>query len=1052
MIEKTARNGPRPGSRFWGCTRYPDCRGLIPISKAPLAPGRAHDVKQVGPPTPDVRTPAASPEEETERHPTQRAPARHTPASEPEHRMLDYYIACIEAEGRKELTLPRSDLGDRFVLLESGSECVMGSAEGDWRALSRAPAVAAFVKRAGMSDDSEKILYGFPLIAGHRDGVAIVAPLFYTEVESRLSENGNTAEVRPVTDAIEMSGMALELLGLPRSERAEILQALDGAEDEPFRARWRMLEALGLVGESSDPGRGLAALAWQRRGIQPTAVLFVGQRAVVTRQLLEDLEELRRKPVKDLQRGPLGVILSNKPAGQGTLALQPQPAVVPTNFSQDQAISAALERSVTVVTGPPGTGKSQVLVNAVAAAMEAGESVLFASKNNQAVDVVFQRLMAINPEAVPLRAGNRSKRLEMGQRMLDALNRATAPAERDLDPGRSWAIEARGLDPLYRAQGIRAELERRLNALADVCDDALHEVPLPLRTLDDPQPIARALLELEGVLKEVHRKRRFPWLGRRKRRLLQRSAAESWAALKAQLPVSYARLLPAEIPETFTKVYGELAAVTRYMAALAERQRAEREVRDLPDREESAEQLKEFEPTRLAAGRALFAGNWTRKVRRSGATERASVSKYANGLIGHSGAFGRDALTALAGDVIRVFPVWGVTNLSARASLPLTPALFDLLIVDEASQCDVPSAIPLLFRAKRAMVIGDNRQLIHVASLRPRQDEELARQHGVDESTFLDMKYSAVSLFDVASRRVEEQPIFLDEHYRSREAIIRFSNDLFYGSRLVIRTPEEDASEAAAVSWVEATGAVVRGKGGRSFVNEAEAQAVASTIERLRHESQGAEQSLGVVTPFAAQASRIRELVEDPSGNLVVATAHRFQGDERDIMIFSPVLSQGAPDHLQRFVNNANLVNVAVTRARRRLLVVGDRHACLDVGGVIGHLAQYSLDLEDGRFDSPLERKMFVALEEAGLEPRTGVVVAGYRLDLALEMGDRRIDVECDGAVYHRNSRRDNIRDTSLGKAGWEVLRLPGRDIVSDVEACVARVRQLVERAPGLGR
>lgn len=1048
MIEKTARNGPRPGSRFWGCTRYPDCRGLIPISKAPLTPDLVRDVKEVDLPTPGAEAPAEPLEEEAPPHPTRRLTRRATPATEPEQRMLDYYIGCIEAEGRKELTLPRSDLGERFVLLESGTECVMGSSEGDWRALSSAPAAAAFARRAGMGDESEKVLYGFPLIAGHRDGVAIVAPLFYAEVESRLGNGGNAVEVRPVTDAIELSGMALELLGLPRSERAEIMQALDGAGEEPFNARWRTLEAFGLIGESSDPGRQLAALAWQRKGIQPAAVLFVGQRAVVTRQLLEDLEELRQKPVKDLQRGPLGVILSNKAADQGTLALQPQPSVVPTNFSQDQAISAALERNVTVVTGPPGTGKSQVLVNAVAAAMEAGQSVLFASKNNQAVDVVFQRLMAINPEAVPLRAGNRSKRLEMGQRMLDALNRATAPAERDLDPGRTWAIEARELDPLYRAQGIRAELERRLNALADVCEDALHEVPLALRTLDDPQPAARALLELERVLKEIHRKRRFPWLGRRKRRFLQRSATESWSALKAQLPTSYARLLPAEIPGTFMKVYAELATVTRYMAALAERQRVEGEVGELPDREESAEQLKGFEPTRLAAGRALFAANWTRKVRRSSAGGRAAVSKYANGLIGHSGAFGRDALTALANDVIKVFPVWGVTNLSARASLPLTAGLFDLLIVDEASQCDVPSAIPLLFRAKRAMVIGDNRQLIHVASLRPRQDEELARHHGIDESTFLDMKYSAVSLFDVAARRVDEQPIFLDEHYRSREAIIRFSNDLFYGSRLVIRTPQEDPSEAAAVSWVEATGPVIRGKSGRSLVNEAEARAVAATIDRLRQESQGAQQSLGVVTPFAAQAARIRELVEDPSGDLVVATAHRFQGDERDIMIFSPVLSEDAPDHLQRFVNNANLVNVAVTRARRRLIVVGDRHACLTVGGVIGQLAQYSLDLEDGRFDSPLERKMFVALENAGLKPRTGVVAEGYRLDLALETGDRRIDIECDGAVYHRNSRKDNIRDAALRKAGWEVLRLPGRDIVNDIEACVARVRQLIAQSP----
>lgn len=110
----------------------------------------------------------------------------------------------------------------------------------------------------------------------------------------------------------------------------------------------------------------------------------------------------------------------------------------------------------------------------------------------------------------------------------------------------------------------------------------------------------------------------------------------------------------------------------------------------------------------------------------------------------------------------------------------------------------------------------------------------------------------------------------------------------------------------------------------------------------------------------------------------------------------------------------------------------------------MGQLAQYSQDLLEGEFDSPLERRMFQALESAGLSPKVGVTVRGYRLDIAVERGAVKIDVECDGAVYHRDARRDSIRDQAIGEAGWQVVRLPGREIINDLEACVSRVRQLM--------
>jgi len=80
---------------------------------------------------------------------------------------------------------------------------------------------------------------------------------------------------------------------------------------------------------------------------------------------------------------------------------------------------------------------------------------------------------------------------------------------------------------------------------------------------------------------------------------------------------------------------------------------------------------------------------------------------------------------SLFSTVTKALPVWCVTNLAARGSIPFDSSLFDLVVIDEASQCDIPSAVPLLYRARRAMVIGDSNQLRHIATIPVHRDQQL---------------------------------------------------------------------------------------------------------------------------------------------------------------------------------------------------------------------------------------------------------------------------------------------------------------------------------------
>ena len=200
----------------------------------------------------------------------------------------------------------------------------------------------------------------------------------------------------------------------------------------------------------------------------------------------------------------------------------------------------------------------------------------------------------------------------------------------------------------------------------------------------------------------------------------------------------------------------------------------------------------------------------------------------------------------------------------------------------------------------------------------------------------------------------------------------------------------------------------------------------------------------------------------------VVDTVHGFQGDERDVIVFSPVVSVGVGESTLRFLKgHGNLFNVAVTRARSELVVVGDRQAALDSGvGYLAAFAEYSQELgarspaapaagDAGPEYPPVarpelvsewERIFYRALYAAGVRPVPQYEEAPYTLDLALFDGERKLDIEVDGENYHRNwdgelCRRDQIRSRRLSDLGWDIQRFWVYEIRDNLDASVARVK-----------
>ncbi len=187
--------------------------------------------------------------------------------------------------------------------------------------------------------------------------------------------------------------------------------------------------------------------------------------------------------------------------------------------------------------------------------------------------------------------------------------------------------------------------------------------------------------------------------------------------------------------------------------------------------------------------------------------------------------------------ILKFLPVWVVTNLSAKHSFPLKNNLFDILIIDEASQCDIVSALPLFYRAKHIVIIGDPYQLKHISLLTETQDRTLAATHHLAEEWFTDFSYTKHSLYDLAEQIIhtnDEQPLLLNEHYRCHPDIVSFSNEYYYGQKLTIATDEtrllHHPSLHTRILWHHVKGKTVHAK---SPYNEEEAEKVVEEILKI---------------------------------------------------------------------------------------------------------------------------------------------------------------------------------------------------------------------------
>jgi very-short-patch-repair endonuclease len=403
-------------------------------------------------------------------------------------------------------------------------------------------------------------------------------------------------------------------------------------------------------------------------------------------------------------------------------------------------------------------------------------------------------------------------------------------------------------------------------------------------------------------------------------------------------------------------------------------------------------------------------------------------------------------------------PVWIMPLSRVVESFDPRHGRFDVVVIDEASQCDL-TALFAVYLGEQVLIVGDHEQVSPAAAGDPAPDAgPLIAQflEGIPNSHLYD---GQTSVYDLA-RQSFGGTIALREHFRCVPDIIEFSNQLSYAGEIrPLRDPNTGRRPHLVEYRVSQAFAPLR----RLQINEAEARVVAALVAATIAVPEYEGKTFGAISLLGdEQARRIAELVQAlvPVDQLerrrfVAGNPGQFQGDERDVIFLSMVDTptgtvlplQDRPTWKQRY-------NVAASRARDQLWLVHcldprrDVHPADLRRRLIEHLrtppvvSQPRGTSAPRRTPSALEQAVFQALVREGFRPEVQVPVGGYRIDMVVSDGRHQVALECDGDRFQALDRipEEMAKQAVLERVGWRFRRIRASRYYRDPDGTVESV------------
>jgi len=698
------------------------------------------------------------------------------------------------------------------------------------------------------------------------------------------------------------------------------------------------------------------------------------------------------------------------------------------NESQLAAVNRAFEAQVSVIEGPPGTGKTQTILNIIANILLRGQTVAILSNNNSAVGNVFEKLGKCGLDYLVACLGSKQNREDFF---------AAQPAVPAWEPALPPNMES--------LQKTLAQLKQFL---------AAHNAAARLRAEIDEVSVEQRYLK---QWQEENPSQRVESL--RKLKLSAQKMADLMAYLRhlgdgrIGLRNRFDLFVHFKIIRVKAFENGELrrAAVhdlqMRYYHRLLNEKNAE-----------------------LAACQAvLVGGNFDALLKDMTTGSMTYLKAHLHQQVQDTAPFEPDTYRRHFDAFLKRFPILTSSTHSIVNSIE-SGAVLDYVIIDEASQQDIVPGILALGCAKNAVIVGDSKQLAHIPS-----GVAVAAPAATYDCEKHSLLSSAIDVFKGALPRT-----LLKEHYRCHSRIIQFCNQQFYGNELI--PMNSDASDGALRLVVTAKGNHSRGN-----ANLRELDSLMASLEAPSSDGAWQDEGRGFIAPFRAQV--VLSGSHLPS-DFVRDTVHKFQGRECDEIVFSTVLDKKRENEKRiNFVDDARMVNVAVSRAKKRFTLVTGDDVFKAGNGPIAALIRYmeyyadekqilrapvvsAFDLLYSEYDKSLdrlasrlqqkdsayssERIVAALLRDALSEPACAALMCHSQVPLnqvaamsnpgltAREREFMRQGASCDFVIYFsvgktpvgvievdggthgtlEQSERDALKDSILEKSGVAVLRL----------------------------
>ena len=994
--------------------------------------------------------------------------------------LLDYYIKCVEADDRSEYFVNTDKENDIYYVPASMDYGWLQNVDEQPQMLKLSiPQVAGHIYGALMQSinrNNKQVYVGYPLHAAvaresrgaYRYYPLAMVPVRFVDSRSMSRVSFGTFDVHIQLDFNEaIYNYEWIKRNVADEEQQELIDNLaTQASRHSSNAFFDMKEGI-LQMLSYSKYRDIPINPNQLSQVDPyelrkstilnKLIVFIAEPTRYNNNLISELKVIRAASASELDQTALAYIYRNPKLGT---QITPDACTIPfneSNFEQLDAVESALCSGLSLLQGPPGTGKSQVAVNAIANCVFVGQSVLFSSRNNAALNAIRERatkLLAVDGLKPLVTFVNDENGIKSGWKKLNLLDTANTvySYSSDLDRISYQDVEssAHRILEISRIKRVNEELtaeymrhEKEYDSVVEELDGKFADSGIRniyLEKIDEIKAQSRIIVRGvgTGVLRRLYRffhKHAFD------------NAISLYRGRYGLVPLSRQKTSFVDDKEIALGVIADFENYTSVYKALEKAR--DKYTKDIDKVDYSEEYSRADGVIKDKAPSALLY-----KLHSQALLSEDEIKAFINAQNVDNSLDGYNDELRFAIHVLhKVQPAWCAGLLSLHYAAPMLPACFDLAIIDEASQCDPVSIIPALFRARRAMIIGDPAQFKPITSINKKRDSILMKEaFGGSKDIPYSFSYSNHSAYDIIAQTVPSK--MLKSHFRCESGIASFFNEAFYNGELRVFTSPAKLNfpiclaDHSSFQWRDIK---------EGLAKQVET-AVAITQQIL---DSGYTGTIGIISPLSAVVTDIQNactqvgIVENPK--LKIATAYGFQGGECDTIIFvsayTPELKRGAVWYCTA-KENRNIYNVAVSRAIACFIIVGDKDYCRESNStMLRLLASYPREtgVHKGS-ESIWEERLYNALLKRGIEVVQQKPCAGYFLDMAYEDKIIKLDIEVDGYAYHftndgRRKISDYRRDLNLKSLGWTILRFLPSQLHREMDRCVDTIEAKIKGA-----